>query len=83
MAAPLEIWARWDSEWYLLIAGQGYELGDQLRNYSVGNHAEDAAGFFPLYRALLGASQHLGLPAVLSGVLISNAALLVALTLTC
>ena len=81
VAAPLEIWARWDSEWYLLIARHGYQVGDQLRNYSVGYHEADAAGFFPLYPALLGALQRLGLPAVLAGVLLSNAALLLALTL--
>ena len=80
-AVPLEIWARWDSEWYLLIARHGYHAGDGLRNYSVGYQAEDAAGFFPLYPALVGGLQRLGLPAVLAGVLLSNAALLLALTL--
>jgi hypothetical protein len=81
VAAPLEIWARWDSEWYLLIARQGYQPGDALRSYSVGYHAEDTAGFFPLYPMLLGALERLGVSEVLGGVLLSNAALLIALTL--
>jgi len=81
VAAPLEIWARWDSEWYLLIARQGYAIGDQLRSYSVGYHPEDAAGFFPLYPVLLGALERLGMQGVLAGILLSNAALLIALTL--
>jgi hypothetical protein len=80
-ALPLEIWARWDSEWYLLIARQGYQAGDALRSYSAGYRAGDTAGFFPLYPALLGALERLGVSAVLGGVLLSNAALLLALTL--
>ena len=78
---PLEIWTRWDSEWYLLIAERGYGAGDALKAFSPGYRAEDTAGFFPLYPWLLSAAIHLGLPPVGAGVLLSNLALLCALTL--
>ena len=78
---PLEIWARWDSEWYLLIAREGYGAGTFLRDYAVGYHPEDTAGFFPLYPALLGLLERGGIPEVAAGVLLSNLALLAALTL--
>jgi hypothetical protein len=103
--APLEIWARWDSEWYLLIAERGYHLEDQMAGRRVAYEAADATGFFPLYPILV-RSLAVGLdgvPAVramnaavtgrspeggpgggallLSGVLISNAALVASLFL--
>ena len=28
--APIEMWARWDAEWYLLIAESGYAGSQQL-----------------------------------------------------
>ncbi len=77
----LEIWARWDSEWYLLIAEHGYRLGPFLADYAVEYQPADAAGFFPLYPMLLRALAATGLPAVAAGVAISNLALLAAVTL--
>ena len=78
---PLEIWARWDSEWYLLIAERGYDAGDALRPFSPAYRPEDTTGFFPLYPLLVSGAIHLGFPPVAAGVLISNVALLAALTL--
>jgi hypothetical protein len=80
-AAPLEIWARWDAEWYLLIAEQGYRNDEKLAGYSSDYHSEDAAGFFPLYPLLIRAGSAVGLAPIASGLLVSHLALLAALTL--
>jgi len=81
MPAPLEVWARWDSEWYLLIAAHGYRVDSFLEGYRPDYHPEDSTGFFPLYPLLLRGVSTTGLPPVAAGVLVSNVALLVALTL--
>lgn len=61
--APLEIWARWDAEWYLLIAEEGYHLEERLARRRVAYGSADATGFFPLYplaiRALGSVLEHL------------------------
>jgi Mannosyltransferase (PIG-V) len=77
--ACLEIWARWDSEWYLLIAEQGYRSGSFFLSLPVAYQETDTTGFFPLYPLLIHALSTLGLPALLAGVLLSNLALLAAL----
>jgi hypothetical protein len=60
----LDVWARWDSGWYLQIAEDGYG-------------AEGTAAFFPLYPALVGGlGRVLGSQFVLAGVLVSLAACL-------
>jgi hypothetical protein len=60
----LDVWARWDSGWFLRIAENGYAA---LPN--------DAAAFFPLYPALVGAAgRALGGHYVLAGTLVSLAA---------
>ncbi|HET6373083.1 MAG TPA: mannosyltransferase family protein [Candidatus Polarisedimenticolia bacterium] len=78
---PLEIWARWDSEWYLMIAERGYDVGERLEGYSVGYEPEAAAGFLPLYpllvRTLASCIPFVG--SVGSGVLVSNLSLFGAL----
>jgi Gpi18-like mannosyltransferase len=64
----LDVWARWDSEYYLDIAQYGYALRPEL------------AIFFPLYPLLLSTfAPLLGYDYVLSGVLVSNLAYLLAL----
>ncbi len=70
LAAPA---ARWDSAWYLVIAHYGYR--PELSAY--GTSARDA--FFPLYPLGLRVLSDLGLQAVLAGVLLSLAALALAL----
>ncbi len=77
---PLDIWARWDSEWYLLIADRGYDATDAFNHLPVGYLPEDTAGFFPLYPLLIRALTPL-VGAVGAGLLISNIALLAALWL--
>jgi len=49
----LEIGARWDSEWYLLIALGGYHLEEQMAGRRVAYEGADATGFFPLYPLLI------------------------------
>jgi hypothetical protein len=77
---PLEIWARWDSEWYLLIAAKGYEVGDELVGLGLTYERSAAAGFLPLYPMLMRSLTPLfgGLAA---GVLISNLCLFLSLVL--
>ena len=58
-----DVWARWDSVWFLRIAEHGY-----------GAHANDAA-FFPLYPGVVGGvGRMLGGHYVLAGILVSLAA---------
>jgi hypothetical protein len=49
----LEISARWDSEWYLLIAEEGYHLEERMAGRRVRYSPADATGFFPLYPSLI------------------------------
>jgi hypothetical protein len=67
----VDVWARWDSVWFLRIAEDGYRA------------AEDAAAaFYPLYPLLVGAVGRLLLGHyILAGVLVSLAACLAAFTL--
>lgn len=76
----LEMWARWDSEWYLLIASEGYRVGDLVSSSGVPYEPWAAAGFLPLYPLLIRAVGAVVGP-VAAGVLISNFCLLVALVL--
>jgi hypothetical protein len=78
VSRPLEIWARWDSEWYLMIASDGYTGDDRYAGLRYEPHA--AAGFLPLYPLLIRALAPV-LGPVGSGVLISNVCLAVALVL--
>jgi hypothetical protein len=77
--APLEIWARWDSEWYLLIAEHGYHSEAWFRDLPVGYDAADATGFFPAYPLLIRALGSSGVPTLPAAVLLANGALLLAL----
>jgi Gpi18-like mannosyltransferase len=71
----LEIWARWDAEWYLLIAGEGYDASDHFEHFAVPYEASATVGFLPLYPLLIRALSPV-LGGVGAGVLISNLALL-------
>lgn len=66
-----DVWARWDSVWFLRIAEHGYDAASGV-----------AAAFYPLYPALLaGAGRAFGGHYVLAGILISLAACLAAFLL--
>jgi hypothetical protein len=69
LAAPA---ARWDAAWYLVIARFGYRP-------DLGVYTAPRTAFFPLYPLGLRAIAWLGVPAVLAGVLLSVAALALAL----
>jgi hypothetical protein len=73
----LDLWARWDAEWYLLIAEEGYgaHLGGDVPEPL---HPTDTIGFFPLYPILIRALSITGIPPIVAGILISNGALLLA-----
>ena len=79
--SALEVWARWDSEWYLLIAERGYGADDAFLGLPVGYRRGDDAGFFPLYPMLVRGVAALGPSTLCAGVLVSNLALLAALAL--
>ncbi len=78
-SAGLEIWSRWDAEWYLLVAEQGYHSEAHFLGLPVRYQVGDTTGFFPLYPMLIRALTLLGASPVLAGVLVSNLALLAAL----
>lgn len=67
----LELFANWDTGWYLNIANEGYHFAPD-RSSSV--------AFFPLYPMLVAALGEL-MPTLVAGYLVSNLAFLVALTL--
>ncbi len=62
----LAMWAHWDSDWYIGIAANGYTW-------------EQAAAFFPLYPLAIRALSTLVGDYVLAGLLITHAAVLVAM----
>ncbi len=75
-AYPLiNMWARWDSHWYLSIAKSGYQFNP---------HGPSTAAFFPLYPRLMRLVRHF-VPMrqdagwMVAGIILSNIALVVAL----
>lgn len=68
--SPLGVWNEWDTHWYLGIAAHGY-------NWEIRGHP--AVAFFPLYPLLLHFGMRLGLPGMVAGLLVSNAAFVGAL----
>jgi hypothetical protein len=76
----LEVWARWDSEWYLLIAERGYDVGSMRTQFGLGTDPMGTAGFLPLYPVLIRAVSPI-LGGVGAGVLVSNLALFASLFL--
>lgn len=78
--AELEIWSRWDSEWYLLIADRGYQVGDELRALGLAHGSTATAGFLPLYPVLIRLLAPVTGP-VAAGVLISHVAFFAAIVL--
>jgi Mannosyltransferase (PIG-V) len=69
LAAPA---ARWDAAWYLVIAHYGYRP-------DLGVYTSSRTAFFPLYPLGLKTISWLGVPPILGGVLLSVAALALAL----
>ena len=69
LAAPA---ARWDANWYLVIAHHGYHP-------ALGAYTASRDAFFPLYPLGIRLIAGLGVPAVAAGVLLSTGALALAL----
>jgi hypothetical protein len=70
LGAAVDVWARWDSDWYLRIAESGYDW------------PSSTPAFFPLYPAVVGgAGRVLGGQYLLAGLLVSLAASVVAFAL--
>ena len=69
LAAPA---ARWDAAWYLVIAHYGYRP-------DLGAFTSSRTAFFPLYPLGLGTIARAGVPPIAAGVLLSVAALALAL----
>lgn len=64
-----DVLARWDGQWYLRLAEQGYAV---LGNDVQGNAYPDASlAFFPLYPAVIGGVRQLGIPALHAGLVVS------------
>jgi len=66
---PLQLLGAWDGHWYARVADRGYLL--------IPGRQSDPA-FFPLYPILMRGLHAAGIPLVVAGVLIANAALLAA-----
>jgi Gpi18-like mannosyltransferase len=70
---PLEMWARWDSEWYLLIADHGYASYEYFKDAGGGRYLQqDSSKFFPAYPIAIRTLTFVTGNSVLSGILISN-----------
>jgi Gpi18-like mannosyltransferase len=75
VAPAAEIWARWDSEWYLLVADHGYNSFEHFKDYGGGRYRpSDIAKFFPLYPWGIRVLNFLTTESVFSGILLSNLA---------
>ncbi len=70
-----EIWARWDSEWYLLVAEKGYDSHEYFKDAGGGRYRPtDAARVFPLYPLTIRIASFLTGNSVYAGILVSNLA---------
>jgi Gpi18-like mannosyltransferase len=70
---PLEMWARWDSEWYLLIADHGYNSYEFFKDAGGGKYLQqDSSKFFPAYPIAIRTLTFVTGNSVFSGFLISN-----------
>ncbi len=68
---PLEMWARWDSEWYLLIADHGYASYEYFKDAGGGKYLQqDSSKFFPAYPIAIRTLTVITGNSVLSGFLI-------------
>lgn len=70
----VEIWARWDSEWYLLIADRGYSSHEYFRDQGGGRYLpQETSKFFPGYPMAVRLTSVVVRNSVLAGFLVSNA----------
>lgn len=74
VAPYVEIWARWDSEWYLLMADHGYDSYDYFKEEGGGRYRPADIAKFPLYPWTIRLFSFLTGNAVYAGVIVSNVA---------
>jgi hypothetical protein len=68
------MWARWDSEWYLLIAEKGYASQEVFRNQGGGRYLpQETSKFFPGYPLAIRLVSTVVRNGVLAGFIASNA----------
>ncbi len=73
----LGIWARWDSEWYLLVADKGYRSHEYFKEFGGGKYLpQETAKIFPAYPMGIRFLSHLTNSGVTSGFILSNVAAL-------
>lgn len=71
----LDQWARWDSEWYILIAEKGYASSESFQSFGHGKYLpQETAKFFPAYPLSIRLVNRIAQNSVLSGVVVSFAA---------
>jgi Gpi18-like mannosyltransferase len=69
----LDMWARWDSEWWLLISEKGYGNYDVFKNYGGGRYLkQETAKFFPVYPLAIRFFNLFTGNSIVSGILVSN-----------
>jgi hypothetical protein len=69
----LEMWARWDSEWWILIAEKGYGNYEVFKNYGGRRYLpQETAKFFPAYPMAIWFFNIFTNNSVFSGILVSN-----------
>jgi Gpi18-like mannosyltransferase len=66
----LRLWGAWDGQWYLGIAAHGYHWGI---------HGKPAVAFWPLFPLMIRGLAAEGIPMMIGGIIISNAAFIGAL----
>lgn len=74
-SSPLaEIWARWDSEWYLLMADHGYDSYEYFKDAGGGKYRPSDIAKFPLYPWTIRAFTFVTGNSLYAGILVSNLA---------
>ncbi|HSE39576.1 MAG TPA: hypothetical protein VLH08_02320, partial [Acidobacteriota bacterium] len=69
----LDMWARWDSEWWLLIADKGYGNYELFKNYGGGRYLQqETAKFFPAYPLAIRFVSFVTRNSLLAGIIVSN-----------
>src|SRR5437867_13172558 len=69
----IEMWARWDSEWYILIAENGYASYHVFRDAAHGRYLpQETAKFFPAYPLSIRLFSLLTHNSVIAGLIVSN-----------
>ena len=69
----VDIWARWDSEWWLLIAEKGYGNYELFKDYGGGRYLkQETAKFFPAYPMAIRFLSVFTGNSIAAGIIVSN-----------